>query len=98
MLSSTLFTAEAEGPLFAGFHDNTSDVAALLLGSGVLLLFAGTAVGIRASGRGRIAVAMVAVTLLMFGAFRVAAVAPMLSCDGSRIAQQADGSYTCVDG
>lgn len=98
MLFSTAFTVEVEDPLFVGLHDNTSGVAALFLGFGVLLLFAGTAVGMRASGRGRIAVATVAVTLLLFGVFRAAVLAPMLSCDGSRIAQQADGSYTCVDG
>ncbi|MFE1321303.1 hypothetical protein [Kitasatospora phosalacinea] len=95
-LLSVVFTMEVEDPLFVGLHDNTSGIAAAVLALGLLLVVVGAAVGLLGRSRGsRIAVAVVAVPLLVLGAWRATVLAPMLECDGGMIARQDDGSYAC---
>ncbi|RKE20994.1 hypothetical protein BX266_4371 [Streptomyces sp. TLI_171] len=92
---STTATMELEDPLFVGLRDNTSGLAVMFLAPGLLLGIAGIAVGLYGSRRGRIAVAVAGLLLLAFGTYRATVLAPMLACDGGRIARQVDGSYRC---
>ncbi|QKW21430.1 hypothetical protein HUT16_22310 [Kitasatospora sp. NA04385] len=97
-LLSVVFTMELEDPLFVGLRDNTSGIAAAALALGMLLVVVGAAVGLLGRSRGsRIAVLVVALPLLLFGAWRATVLAPMLGCDGGLIARQDDGSYACYE-